>query len=61
MSKLQQIAKEHGFIDNDVVEFGELVLSECLKVLDPSDDLTSMHEESGRYAAMRMIERYFGI
>jgi hypothetical protein len=42
-------------------KFGELVVEECLKVLDPSDDLTSMNEEYGRLAAMQMIKKHFGI
>lgn len=39
----------------------KLVVQECIDVLDPSDDLTSMNEESGRLNAMRILKEHFGV
>lgn len=42
-------------------KFGELIIQECLKTLDPSDDLCSMREEYGRIHSMNMLKEHFGI
>jgi hypothetical protein len=59
--RLQQLMRDHGFLDYDVIEFGEIVLKECLEVLDPSKDLTSFNEECSRLNAMRIIRNHFGV
>lgn len=45
------------FID----KFAELIVRECLDVLNPDNDLTSMREEYGRKMSMRLIEQHFGV
>ena len=44
-----------------VEKFAELIVQECLDVLNPDDDLTSMREEYGRKLSMHMIKKHFGV
>lgn len=43
------------------MKFAELIVKECIDVLNPEGDLTSMREEYGRLQAMRMIKKHFGV
>lgn len=49
-----------GYIFNEK-KFASKIVQECLRALDPSGDLTSLREESGRIMAMRIIEEHFGV
>lgn len=62
MSKLQEIMKKSGFIDYDVIEFGKIVIQECIKAIDPSNDpFAGLHERQGRNKAIQIIMQHFGI
>lgn len=51
-----------GAIRSDFLEkFAELIIKECIDVLNPDNDLTSMREEYGRKLSMRLIEQHFGV
>ena len=41
--------------------FAELIVKECIDVLNPDNDLTSMREEYGRKMSMRLIKEHFGV
>lgn len=41
-------------------KFAELVVKECIKVIDPTDDLCSIAEEVHRYQCVNMIKEHFG-
>lgn len=66
--RIQELAIKAGggpsrwYTDPNVLEyFAELLINECLDVLNPEGDLTSMREEYGRINAMNMIKEHFGI
>ena len=42
-------------------KFAELIIKECIDILNPEGDLTSMREEYGRKLSMNMIKEHFGI
>ena len=42
-------------------KFAELIIEECKKVIDPSDDLCSMAEDVHRRACVKMIDKHFGV
>jgi len=59
-NKLKELIHEQGFCpDGDLLEFGELVIEECIKVLHPSDNLSSMIEREYRNVAIRMLKQHF--
>ena len=55
--------KYHWYVGNEQLKkFAELIVRECLDVLNPDNDhLTSMREEYGRKMSIRLIEQHFGI
>jgi hypothetical protein len=42
-------------------KFAELIIEECKKVIDPSDDLCSMAEDIHRRSCVEMIDKHFGV
>ena len=66
--RIKQLSIEAGFpewsnhaIEFELEKFAELIVQECLDVLNPDDDLTSMREEYGRKLSMNMIKEHFGV
>jgi hypothetical protein len=49
------------FSKEDMVNFAELIIEECKKAIDPTDDLCSMMEEVGRYNCVSIIDKHFGV
>jgi len=52
------------YIDSETVDlnqFAELIIKECIDILNPEGDLTSMREEYGRKLSMNMIKEHFGV
>ena len=49
------------FSKADMVSLAELIIEECKKVIDPTDDLYGMMEEVGRYNCIWMIDKHFGL
>jgi hypothetical protein len=49
---LLAMMKEHGFIDHDVIEFGAILIEECINLIDNSD---------GSISARELLETHFGI
>ena len=49
------------FSKEDMVSLAELIIEECKKAIDPTDDLCSMMEEVGRYNCVWMIGKHFGV
>lgn len=45
----------------DHEKFALLIIEECKKAIDPTDDLCGMMEEVHRYASVEMIDKHFGI
>jgi hypothetical protein len=41
--------------------FAKLIVEECKKAIDPTDDLCSMMEEVNRYYCVLMIDKHFGV
>lgn len=39
----------------------EIIVKECIEVLDPTNDLTSLREVYGRNVSIGMLRNYFGI
>lgn len=39
----------------------EIIVEECIAVLDPTNDLTSLREEYGRNASIEMLRNHFGM
>lgn len=50
-----------AFSKEDMVSFAELIIEECKKAIDPTDDLCNMMEEIGRYNCVLMIDKHFGL
>jgi hypothetical protein len=46
---------------SNMEKFAELIIRECIDILNPEGDLTSMREEYGRKLSMNMIKEHFGI
>lgn len=42
-------------------KLAELIIKECLDVLDPENDLTSTREEYGRVMCMNLLRRHFSV
>ena len=49
------------FSKADMVSLAELIIEECKKAIDPTDDLCSMMEEVGRYNCVLIIDKHFGL
>lgn len=49
------------FSKKDMVNLAELIIEECKKAIDPTDDLCSMMEEIGRYNCVLIIDKHFGL
>ena len=47
--------------DEQIEKFAKLIINECKKVIDPSDDLCSMAEDIHRGQCVRMISKHFGV
>lgn len=50
-----------AFSKEDMVSLAELIIEECKKAIDPTDDLCSLMEEVGRYNCVLMIDKHFGV
>jgi len=50
-----------AFSKEDMVDFAELIIEECKKAIDPTDDLCGMMEKINRYNCVLMIDKHFGI
>ena len=50
-----------AFSKEDMVSLAELIIKECKKAIDPTDDLCSLMEEVGRYNCVLMIDKHFGV
>lgn len=67
--RIHELAKQAGFNPyncegaNAVLfkKFAELIIKECLDVLDPENDLTSTREEYGRVMCMNLLRRHFSV
>ena len=72
--RIEELAKQSGFeedgghllihgvyVTNRLEKFAKAIVQECLDVLNPDDDLTSMREEYGRKLSMNMIKKHFGV
>lgn len=55
------VADKGLFPDGDHYSLAEEVVKECIKVLDPTDDLCSMTEDVRRTKCVTMIKGHFGI
>jgi hypothetical protein len=58
------VINEHGNIIDPLIgleKFALLIVEECKKAIDPTDDLCSMMEEVNRYNCILMIDKHFGV
>lgn len=49
------------WMDYYTEKLAELIVKECIAVLNPEGDLISMREEYGRVTSMKMIKKHFGV
>lgn len=68
--KIRQFANECFVIDFEkniyaneymIERFAEMIVQECINVLNPENDLTSLREYIGRIHSMDIIKRHFGV
>ena len=50
-----------AFSKEDMVSLAELIIKECKKAIDPTDDQCSLMEEAARYNCVLMIDKHFGV